>query len=55
MERGNDPPAPAGGCQDYRLGLVIAALERRLAQAADEEEAARLRAEIASLEKRLGL
>ncbi len=53
-------PAPAGppargGCQDFRLGLVLAALERRLTQNLSPEEKAAVKARIASLEAEMGL
>lgn len=43
-----------GGCSAYRGGLVLSALQKRLAQAGDEEEKARIRAEIEALEEEMG-
>ena len=46
-------PAP-GGCSAYRLGLVLGALQKKLAQAQTEEEKAGIRIEIEALEDEMG-
>lgn len=52
-------PAPdsgslPGGCSGFRLGLVLSALQKKLAQAGSEEERAEIEAEIDSLEAEMG-
>lgn len=49
------PPAAPGGCGDYRLGLVLSALNKRLAENPPAEEAAKIQAEIDELEAKMGL
>ena len=46
---------PSGGCSDFRLGLVLGSLHRRLEESDDPAELDRLRAEIDEIEKSLGL
>ena len=48
------PGGCLGGCSAYRGGLVLTALQKRLAQAGSEEEKARIRAEIEALEEEMG-
>jgi len=51
----DQPPARTGGCLDYRLSLVLAALRRRLDEDLEAEEERDVRAQIAALEEQLGL
>ena len=55
MEKSETQVVKSGGCEDYRLGLVLSALRRRLDQGVDAEEDKALRREIADIEERLGL
>ena len=43
-----------GGCSAYRTGLVLTALQKKLAQAGTEEERAGILAEIEALEEQMG-
>ncbi len=46
---------PGGGCAEFRLGLVLAALNQRLEDGLSPEEEVQVRKEIAALEAKLGL
>ncbi len=53
----SDLPAPettSGGCGAYRTGLVLTALQKKLAKAESQEEKAGLEAEIEALEREMG-
>lgn len=56
MEK-NDPAKKSvlGGCGVYRQGLVISALQEKLARVETDEERERIRAEIEALEEEIGL
>ncbi len=49
------PGDEMGGCSAYRTGLVLTALQKKLAQAGSEEERAGIMAEIEALEEKMGL
>lgn len=57
MEKKTEPADRpiAQGCSVFRLGLVLSALKKQLAQGAAPEEEARIKAEIASLEEQMDL
>lgn len=46
--------APLSGCTNYRMGLVLTALNQRLAENPPPEEAKILQAEIEAIEAQMG-
>ena len=48
------PDSASGGCAAFRTGLVLTALQKRMARAGSEEERAGLRARIEALEEEMG-
>ena len=48
------PETAAEGCSAFRTGLVLTALQKRMARAGSEEERAGIRARIEALEEEMG-